>query len=249
MVASIISPELREVDVDGHLVRYRVLGAGEPLVLVHGLAGSWRWWAPVFKPLAARRTLHVVDLPHLHRGWGVAQVSAWLAYWLDAAGIGPTDIAAHSLGGLFAAELAATEPERIRRLVLVAPAGIPHRLPLALRTRSLVHALYDVRRWLPMIGADVVRSGPLSLTHGVVFVLRRDLRDELSTVQAPTLLVWGDRDRLVPFRLAQEWQRLLPSARLARMPCGHVPMLEVPWELSASILAFLDEEPVDDSGE
>ena len=47
--------ELREVEVDGRAVRYRVAGSGEPLVLVHGLAGSWRWWSPLFGALAASR--------------------------------------------------------------------------------------------------------------------------------------------------------------------------------------------------
>jgi pimeloyl-ACP methyl ester carboxylesterase len=218
-------------------------------VLVHGLAGSWRWWAAVFQPLAERRTLHLVDLPHLHRGWGVDRVSTWLACLLDAAGVGRADLVAHSLGGLFAAELAARQPERVRRLVLVAPAGIPDELGPAGQVVSLVHALYYVRRWLPMIGADVVRSGPFSLAHGIDFIARRDLRGELAGVEAPTLLVWGERDRLVPFWLAQEWQRLLPRSRLVRLRCGHVPMLEVPQEFAASTLAFLDEDPLEDRGD
>lgn len=241
--------ELREVELDGHTVRHRVLGTGEPLVLVHGLAGSWRWWEPVFDTLAERRQLHVIDLPHLHRGWGVARVSAWLAAWLDAAGIGPADVAAHSLGGLFAAELAATEPQRVRRLVLIAPAGIPNRAGLPVQALSLARALYHLRGRLPMIGADVVRSGPLSLTHGVVFVLQRDLRPELPAVQSPTLLVWGDYDSLVPARLAEEWERLLPHARLLRLRCGHAPMLERPRELGAAMLAFLDEKVTEDLGD
>src|SRR5438046_558122 len=41
--------ELREVEVDGRAVRYRVAGSGEPLVLVHGLAGLWRWWSPLLR--------------------------------------------------------------------------------------------------------------------------------------------------------------------------------------------------------
>ena len=59
-------------------------------------------------------------------------------------------------------------------------------------------------------------------------------------IDAPTLLVWGERDKLVPSRLGQEWQRLIPQARLVLLSCGHVPMLEAPAELVAAILSFFD---------
>jgi pimeloyl-ACP methyl ester carboxylesterase len=91
-------------------VRYRVTGSGEPLVLVHGLAGSWRWWSPVLGPLAARRRVYVVNLPRLRHPVRAALLSKWLARWLDAAGLDYLELAGHSLGGLVAAELAATRP-------------------------------------------------------------------------------------------------------------------------------------------
>lgn len=51
--------------VDRVATRYRVVGEGAPVVLVHGLSGSWRWWQPVLEPLAERRRVHVLDLPRL----------------------------------------------------------------------------------------------------------------------------------------------------------------------------------------
>src|SRR5438045_3609263 len=75
-----------------------------------------------------------------------------------------------------------------------------------------------------------------------VFVSDRDLRTELAAVRAPSLLVCGERDRLVPTRIAEEWQEALPGSRLVLLPCGHVPMWEVPDELAACLLAFLEEQ-------
>src|SRR5262249_27706869 len=80
------------------------------------------------------------------------------------------------------------------------------------------------------------------------YVWERDLRSELHEVKAPTLLVWGDHDRLVPARVAEEWQRLLPDSRLVRLHCGHVPMWSAPGELAASVLAFLGDEGAHDLG-
>jgi pimeloyl-ACP methyl ester carboxylesterase len=238
--------ELHDVEVDGRPVRYRVTGSGEPLVLVHGLAGSWRWWSPMLEQLAARRRVYVVDLPRLRHPVRAAQLSRWLARWLDAVGLDDTELAGHSLGGLVAAELATTR--QTRRLVLVAPAGIPCGRGLTGRALPLLRTLYDVRRSLPMLTIDALRTGPLDVARGIAFVSGRDLRQELSTIRAPTLLVWGERDRLVPLRVAEEWREAMVDVRLAYLRCGHVPMLEAPTELAACMLSFLDDELANESG-
>src|SRR6476646_9382210 len=98
--------ELREVEVDGRSVRYRVDGAGDPLVLIHGLAGSWRWWSRVIPQLAGRRRLYLVDLPRLGRT-KPRELGNWFERWVDAVALERADVAGHSLGGLVAAEVAA----------------------------------------------------------------------------------------------------------------------------------------------
>lgn len=141
-----------------------------------------------------------------------------------------------------AAELAAFQPERIQRLALVAPAGIPCGRGLLSRSLRLVETLYDLRERLPTIVGDALRTGPLDIMRGVVFVSGRDLRADLAAVRAPSLLVWGDRDQLVPTRVAEGWQDALPGSRLVLLRCSHVSMWEAPDELTASLLAFLEEE-------
>jgi pimeloyl-ACP methyl ester carboxylesterase len=240
--------ELRRVEVDGRPALCRVVGEGEDLVVVHGLSGSWRWWSPLVEMLTERRRLHLVELPRLGR-LRAGEMAPWLGRLLDAVGLGRVDVLAHSLGGLVATELAVEQPDRVRRLALVAPAGVPCGRGVLGRTLPLVEELYDARTWLPTIVGDAVRTGPVSLVHGVVYVWERDIRGELGAVRAPTLLVWGDRDRLVPAQVAEEWQRLLPRSRLVRLPCGHVPMWEAPLELASCVLGFLDDQLLDDAGE
>ena len=246
MRADFVETKLEEVDLDGRAVRYRVTGSGEPLVLVHGLAGSWRWWSPLLRPLSEHRRLYAVDLPRPGRSVGAAALSAWLARWLDAAGLERVDLAGHSLGGLVAAELAARRPERAKRLVLVAPAGIPCGRRLPARALPLIGTLAALHSWLPMVVGDAVRIGPVGLVRGIAFVSRCDLTPELASVGASTLIVWGERDHLVPLRVAKQWQRALPLSRLVLLQCGHVPMLEAPRQLASSMLSFLDEKPADD---
>jgi pimeloyl-ACP methyl ester carboxylesterase len=236
------------VEVDGASVRYRAAGTGPPLVLVHGLAGSWRWWSPVWEALAEHRNVFLVDLP-LRRRQPADELSAWLERWLDAAELDRVDVVGHSLGGLVAAELAARRRERVRRLVLVAPAGIPCGLGLFDRSRRLVATLYDVRARLPTIVGDAARTSPLALLRAAVFASARDLRTELASVRAPTLLVWGEHDRLTPPAIAEQWRRALPGSQLVLLPCGHVPMWEAPDRLTACLLPFLEDQPFDDVGD
>ena len=240
--------DVRLVEVDGRSVRYHVVGSGPDLVVVHGLSGSWRWWSEVTARLAERRRLCFVELPRLGR-LRAGELASWLGRFLDAAWLGSVDVLGHSLGGLVATEVAAREPERVGRLVLVAPAGVPCGRGVLGRSLPLLDELYAVRRQLPTIVADAMRTGPVSLLHGVSYIWERDLHAELGAVQAPTLLVWGERDRLVPARVAEEWQRLLPRSRLVLVQGGHVPMWEAPGELADCILAFLDDELPDDAAE
>lgn len=240
---------LRTATTDGEQVRWRVTGSGPPLVLVHGLAGSWRWWRPVLPALAARHEVQLVDLPRaarLTRGSGDAV--AWLAAWLGAAGIGPAAVLGHSLGGLAAARLAAHRPELVARLVLAAPVGVPsgrrlagHALPLAVSLARTAPAL------APTLARDALRTGPASLLRGALQATRSDLRSELSAIRAPTLLVWGERDALLPPALGDVWQEALADVRLVRLPgASHVPMWEAPDAFTAVVADFL-EEPLDEA--
>jgi pimeloyl-ACP methyl ester carboxylesterase len=242
--------KVRELVVDGVLTKYRVAGEGEPVVLVHGLSGSWRWWQPLLEPLAEGRRVHLLDLPRLGPRLPAAGLTGWLGRWLDACALESVDLIGHSLGGLIAAELAAERPQLVHRLALVAPAGIPCGSTVLTRGRRLFATLYDLRGRLPTLVGDAMRAGPLTLLRGARFASNRDLSAELASVHARTLIVWGEDDRLLPARIAAEWQRILPGSRLVRLHCGHVPMWEAPRELASCLLAFLDvEEVMDDPGD
>jgi pimeloyl-ACP methyl ester carboxylesterase len=247
--AKLVVVEIRELLVDGSPAAYRVVGAGKTVVLVHGLSGSWRWWEPILEPLAERRRVHLLDLPRLGRRLPAAELTGWLGRWLEAAKLESVDLIGHSLGGLIAAELAAEQPKRVHRLALVAPAGIPCGNTVLSRGVRLLGTLYDVRGRFPTIARDAMRAGPISLIRGALFASHRDLSVELASIQARTLLIWGEDDRLLPARIAAEWQSVLPGSRLVRLHCGHVPMWEAPRELVSHLLDFFGDELIDHPGD
>ncbi len=235
------------VDVDGVRVRWRSTGEGPPLVLVHGLAGSWRWWRPVLPALAAEHTVHLLDLPGFGRiprvqAFQLERALDWLAAWARAADLGPADVVGHSLGAVLCARLAARHPETVRRLVLVAPAGLPGRgaagsaLPLALEL------LRSRPRLLALLARDSIRSGPLTIGTAALAIAATDLRTDLPRVAAPTLVLMGGRDVLIPAWHGEELARSLADARVVVLgDAGHVPMVDAPGAFSRELLAFLRE--------
>ncbi len=108
-----------------------IAGAGEPLVLLHGIATDSGIWTTVLPELARERTVVSVDLPGFGRsapvgeGFELPEVAAAILAGLEAHAVAlPFDLVGHSLGGGVAIQFAAQFPAAVRRLVLVAPAGL-----------------------------------------------------------------------------------------------------------------------------
>src|SRR5215210_6043225 len=110
---------------DGRHVHYVARGHGQPVVLVHGLGGSWRWWRYNIDALARHYRVYALDLSRRERwltGSGrirPQEAAEVLAEWLTHTQIVRTHIVGHSLGGHMAVRLAAAYPELVDRLVLV----------------------------------------------------------------------------------------------------------------------------------
>jgi pimeloyl-ACP methyl ester carboxylesterase len=208
-----------------------------PVVLVHGMTASTDWWRPTIAALEPHHDVRIVEL----RGLPVREAAQRLAEWLETEDLRGAALVGHSMGGTVAVETAAQAPEAVGRLVLIAPAGIfPSRsrrsytLPLARST------LMRAPTQLPRMVRDTVRVGPLRLWHMSSDLLRGDITPALRAVRAPSLVVWGAEDRLLPPWLAEEFRTLIPDCRLVVLPkCGHIPMLECPDTLHEHLLGFL----------
>jgi pimeloyl-ACP methyl ester carboxylesterase len=241
-----VQTQVRTALVGGRRCRWREAGGGPPLVLVHGLAGSWRWWRAVLPTLASERSVHLVDLPGFGGIPGVRPFDSdaaveWLARWSEAAELGPADIVGHSLGGLLCARLAARHPKTVRKLVLVAPSGLPGRTALGSTVPLLRVLLASAPRFLALLARDAARSGPVTIATAVRALLTADVRLDLAGVRAPTLVLLGRNDHLLPLAHGEELARALPDGRVRVLEAGHVPMVERPAELSRELLEFLAE--------
>ena len=216
------------------------------LVCLHGLSASSRWWSRVVPRLERSGPVVLLDIPS---ALAPDEVPDWLVGVLEEHEP-PVDLAGHSLGALVSVRVAAQRPDLVRRLVLIAPPGIRSRRSSLEYAWPLVRSVARSRPgFLVRLTGDALRAGPRNLVRGGRHVAGADVRAELASVSAPTLLLWGAHDRLVPFHDAERWRECLPDARLVVLPnARHVPMVEAPDELAEAIARFR-EERLDDPGD
>jgi pimeloyl-ACP methyl ester carboxylesterase len=210
-----------------------------PIVCVHGLAGSSRWWGSVARDLERLGPTHLLDLP---RSLAPAELATWVTGSLPRSAM-PVDLVGHSLGALIALQVAAAQPAAVRKLVLIAPPGMGAGRSLLRYGWPLMTSLTRSRpRLLWRLGADAVRAGPRNIARGSRYVAAADASGDAGAVRAPTLLIWGAKDRLVPSTFATQWVDVIPGARLHVIEnASHVPMIESPAELLSVIGDFREE--------
>ncbi|WP_370519813.1 alpha/beta fold hydrolase [Deinococcus sp. AJ005] len=230
----------------GVKMHYRVSGEGSPIVLVHGLSGSGRWWRRNLKALSERHRVYTLDLlgygsSRRQRSLSVRESAALIADWLDAEDLQDITLIGHSMGGHICIRLAAGHPQRIENLVLVCASGLLK--ASAYRTAlNLPRALITGRkRFVPRILTDALLAGPLNLWRNASDLLKDSVQDCLPMITSRTLVVWGERDALVPLPLGQMLAHSIAGARLKVIPhAGHVVMVDAPEEFNAAVLNFVD---------
>ena len=238
-------------EVGAYRVHWLEAGEGpEAVVLLHGLSGSSRWWARNIPALAASHRVAVPDVIGFGRSRhpgplpDVPGLSEALAQWIASIGHDGVHLVGHSMGGHISVHLAARHPELVRRLALVDAAGIPR----PLTPRNVARFAYEVappRRWgdptfLPVILGDALSAGPVTILRSLRHILRDDVRPLLSSVRAPTLVLWGRHDTIIPLEHARVFRERIEGARLLVLEDAfHNPMVDRPADFNTALLQFL----------
>ena len=242
--------------VGRYAIHAQEFGSGEStLLLLHGLSGSSRWWARNIPELALRYRLVVPDLVGFGRSRTRVRLPDFetlarlLGAWLEARQVRKVTLVGHSMGGQIGIHLAARDPERLDRLVLVDAAGIPR----VLAPRTLLRLAADAGplwRWgdpafLPTIAGDALTAGPRALLRSLYNILQDDVRALLPSIRVPTLIVWGERDQLVPLEHAREMRESIPDSHLVVLRgAAHNPMIDRPADFNRILIRFIEGETV-----
>jgi pimeloyl-ACP methyl ester carboxylesterase len=251
----------------------RCEGDGEALVLVHGSGTSGAIWRRAIPLLAGagRRTV-APDLPGYGRspaagrGFALTAVADALADGLGEASVpAPYDLVGHSMGGAIALLLAARRPAAVRRLVLVAPAGLaalPTPVAALLGAVAAPYAVARRRLATPLLRSATVRrlalagvardggsvppedaraalassAGATRIGPGLASAAAADLRAELASLRGPIGLVWGEHDPIIPRKRIEVIRAVREDVVLRVVPgTAHAPMLERPDAFVAAL--------------
>jgi pimeloyl-ACP methyl ester carboxylesterase len=249
--------------VHGCKIRLMRAGKGAPLLYLHG-AGGASLWLPFMEKLSQSFDLFVPE----HPGFGGSDTPEWLDnvgdlayFYLDFIrqfGLKDVTLVGSSLGGWTAAELAVRSCHDLRALVLSCPAGI-HVKGVSKGDLFLWSPEQTIRNmYHDQEFADELLKLPLTEEQQMIAAKNRlttaklgwqprlynaHLAKWLHRISVPTLLLWGDHDKVIPPPHGPAYQRLIPGSRLEVFEnCGHIPQVEKMDEWVGKIVAFAREK-------
>jgi len=253
--------QLTEFKVRDVTIKLHRAGRGPTVLFLHG-AGGVPAWLPFFDALAERYELLVPE----HPGFGGSDDPPWITstsdlamFYLDfveAAGLEGVHLIGNSLGGWLAAEILVRDRARFRSLVQLAPAGIrvkgvPCGDNFIWGPEEAVRNLYHDQGFADRILALTPSEAQLDIMLRNRFTVAKlgwqprwfspDLEKWLHRIKLPTLVVWGDDDKIMPPANAALWQQRLPDARLVMVErCGHLPHVEHAATVARHVAEFIE---------
>lgn len=237
--------------------RYVAEGEGEVLLLLHGLFGAlsnFRYLVEHFrsqyKVVVPMLPLFELDIFHTT----VGGLERFVHRFIEAMGYQQVHLMGNSLGGHVALVHTLKYPEQVKTLILTGSSGLfengmgdtyPKRGDYEYIKRKTEMTFYD-----PAIASKELVDEVFEITNNRLKVIkiislaksaiRHNLGEELSKIQQPTLLIWGNNDIITPPFVGKEFHKLIPNSELHFIDkCGHAPMMEVPDEFNVLLEQFL----------
>ena len=256
------------IENQGAKIYWDEQGQGEPILLIMGLSYTSDMWFRTRPVLVPRYRTIAFDNRGVGRSdvppgpYSIALMASDAAAVLDAAGIGSAHILGVSMGGMIAQEFALQYPHRVRSLILgcTAPGGI-HSIPAeasvnqTLRNNmtpeevaeAILPFIYDPSTLRSRIEEDMAIRRPwIQRPEGfmaqLLGIVAWEAYSRLSRIQAPTLVIHGESDRMVPPGNAELLAARIPGAKLVMIPhASHIFATDQPEATHRAILEFLAE--------
>lgn len=245
------------IEIDNLKIAYQVEGSGTPVILLHGWGAEANTFSYVFDRLSNTYQIYALDLP----GFGLSEIppNAWdasdyaklIGTFYSNLNINKAHLIGHSYGGRISIVLAAEQPEKVDKLILVDSAGIIpprtmkyyYRISLAKIGRLIRKCGTLGKRLADNIAnrvgsSDYKQAGPMRAT--MVKSVNQNLQPLLPNIQATTLLIWGENDTDTPISFGKIMQDEIPNAELVILKgAGHFSFLDKPKEFCQSVETFL----------
>jgi len=230
------------------------------IVVLHGWNSRPEKWRRV-KELLAKKDIAVFTpvLPgfsyELKKAWDLNDYCDWLKVWLEEKKLERVILLGHSFGGRVAIKFVTEHPVLVEKLILINAAGIKDKRWQARFKRGLFKIIAKAgKRLVPGGLDDTLRRGLYFLTgerdyylakgllrETMKLVIEEDLEPLLSKIKLPTLIIWGENDKLTPLWMGREIRDKIVGARLKVLEeIGHNPHLEFPKQLVKTIRQWLN---------
>lgn len=255
-------------NVNGYTIRYLDYGPpdGKTLILLHGIGASAERWSRVIPALS--KYFHVIIPDIIGFGYSDKPAVEYtmeffidfFKVFLDNLSISKSSIIGSSFGGHVATEFAIRFNHMVEKLVLVSPAGMMKTSTPTL-DRYIMAALYPVYEHVYEAFREMAYDAESAVSEEIVmdFVNRMRLTNakyafmstvlgiryapklngRLSNITVPTLLVWGEHDRMIPLQYAREYDEIPKRELVVIKNCGHTPYVEKPMMFNKIVLKFL----------
>jgi pimeloyl-ACP methyl ester carboxylesterase len=237
--------------IDDHRLFARVTKDGDddrpPLLMLHGAVVSGAYFGPIARRLDETRRMFIPDLAGFGRSGSTRLLSVeehvdLLDRWMDVHGLRQAGIVANSTGCQVATLLAIKYPDRVSRMVLVAPTMDPATGGLfGLMMRGLIDIPRERQRlwtiWVP----DFFASGPVRAIHAVLVALRDPQGARLGKIRQPTFCVAGERDPICPPAWVESMARQMPAgSSIVLRGAPHAMNFSAPDALARVIMTMMD---------
>ncbi len=257
------------VKVGANKIRYlEEDGSDGNVLLIHGLGASAERWTQVIPHLSKK--YHVIALDLIGYGFSdkpsvdytPAFFSQFIFDFLNTIGITKTSMIGSSLGGQIATECAITQSKMIKKIVLVSPSGIMKQstptldaymlaalYPTQDGTKTAFQMMAGIRK---EIDSDTINGFIQRMTlpnakmafMSTILGIRNavPLSERLAKISAPTLVVWGKQDTLIPIAYSKDFVSSIKNCQFVEMESsGHTPYVEEPEKFSEIVLKFLNQ--------
>jgi len=247
-----------EIKQDGKF-KFIEEGAGEPLMLLHGLFGALSNFQDLIEHFKKTHKvvvplLPLLDLDLLHTSVGGLQ--KFVQRFVEHRNYNNIHLLGNSLGGHVGLVYVLKHPEKVKSLILTGSSGLfengmgdsyPKR-----GDKEYIRKKTQLTFYNPDLATEELVNEVFEITNNRLKVIkiialaksaiRNNLGEELNNIQQPTCLIWGNNDTITPPFVGKEFNRLIPNSELHFIDkCGHAPMMEVPEEFNIILDGFLNK--------
>lgn len=256
--------EERSININGIECNYRVSGSGEDVLILHGWGSntSSNSWKEIQKEISKNGfRVFALDLPGFGKtkapniAWGVSDYKKFVMEFLNKNQLNEFYLIGHSFGGRISIKLANEENLRIKKMILCSPAGI--KINPGIKTSiiiffanigkvifnifpfCLLENIFKKIFYFFIRNRDYVKAND-SMKGTMQKIINEDLTPLLKNIKINTLLIWGNKDKMIPLKYAYIFKEEIKNSSLVIIrDSGHSPNRDNPLKLSEEIIKFL----------